>query len=304
MTDVDLLALEPDPKSGMGASRFISHSPSAGRVLVVIAYRDLDGDLYGINAWPAPGADLALHQKGDTLAKKIDPALAEQFRRKSEQTKDSPYPAGATGRRPNRQRVYSVRLSAEEEAEIARVTAAKHLPRPHWSGPGSWNDLTRNARPDLHPCDDSRVRTIVRRVLAQRPGRWPQGHGRMDDRRSDVITNDVQYRTTKSHLTRFDQAATNLARQLDRDPDSPLTRLELDTVRSQADDLREEIAEQQSQRYESTLYRNATSPACATSPTPQPDHHRTRGTQRSRRRLACEALGRDIGGGCSALLAG
>ena len=50
MVDVDLLALEPDPKSRMGASRFIGRSRSGGRVLVVIAFRDLDGDLHGINA--------------------------------------------------------------------------------------------------------------------------------------------------------------------------------------------------------------------------------------------------------------
>ena len=65
MVDVDLLALEPDPKSRIGASRFIGRSPSGGRVLVVIAYRDLDGDLHGINAWPAIGADLKLYQQGD-----------------------------------------------------------------------------------------------------------------------------------------------------------------------------------------------------------------------------------------------
>ena len=65
MSDVDLLALEPDPKSRIGASRFIGHSQSAGRVLVVIAYRDLDGDLHGINAWPATGADLRLYRQGD-----------------------------------------------------------------------------------------------------------------------------------------------------------------------------------------------------------------------------------------------
>ena len=62
------------------------------------------------------------------MAKTIDPALAELLRRESEQTKDDPYPAGADGRRPNRQKVYSVRLSAEEEAEVVRVAAAKHLP--------------------------------------------------------------------------------------------------------------------------------------------------------------------------------
>jgi len=31
---------------------------------VLIAYRDLDGDLHGINAWPASGADLAVYQEG------------------------------------------------------------------------------------------------------------------------------------------------------------------------------------------------------------------------------------------------
>ena len=65
MADVNLLALEPDPKSRMGASRFIGRSRSTGRVLVVIAYRDLDGELHGINAWPATGADLKLYQQGD-----------------------------------------------------------------------------------------------------------------------------------------------------------------------------------------------------------------------------------------------
>jgi hypothetical protein len=65
MDDLDLLALEPDPNARMGASRFIGRSRSAGRVLVVIAYRDLDGDLHGINAWPATGADLKLYQQGD-----------------------------------------------------------------------------------------------------------------------------------------------------------------------------------------------------------------------------------------------
>ena len=62
---MDLLALEPDPKSRMGASRFFGRSRSGGQVLVVIAYRDLDGDLHGINAWPATGADLKLYQRGD-----------------------------------------------------------------------------------------------------------------------------------------------------------------------------------------------------------------------------------------------
>ena len=40
MDDQDLAAFEPDPKSRMGASRFIGFSVAAGRVLVVIAFRD------------------------------------------------------------------------------------------------------------------------------------------------------------------------------------------------------------------------------------------------------------------------
>ena len=62
------------------------------------------------------------------MAKTIDPTLAEQLRRESEHTKDEAYPAGTAGRRPNRQKVYSVRLSADEQAEVQKVAAAKHLP--------------------------------------------------------------------------------------------------------------------------------------------------------------------------------
>ena len=62
------------------------------------------------------------------MAKTIDPTLAEQLRRESEHTKDDAHPAGTAGRRPNRQKVYSVRLSADEQAEVQKVAAAKHLP--------------------------------------------------------------------------------------------------------------------------------------------------------------------------------
>lgn len=64
MGDVDMVALEPDPKSRTGASRFIGRSESAGRILVVIAFRDSDGDLHGINAWPASGADRRIYEEG------------------------------------------------------------------------------------------------------------------------------------------------------------------------------------------------------------------------------------------------
>ena len=66
MDDVDVVAFEPDPKSRMGASRFIGFSADAGRVLVVIAFRDADGDLHGINACLATGADLRFYREGTT----------------------------------------------------------------------------------------------------------------------------------------------------------------------------------------------------------------------------------------------
>ncbi len=63
MTDDHLVELAPYPSSRVRASGFLGYSPSAGRVLVVIAYRDLDGELHGMNAWPASGRDLATYRK-------------------------------------------------------------------------------------------------------------------------------------------------------------------------------------------------------------------------------------------------
>ena len=60
LADDRLVELSPYPSSRVGASGFIGFSPSAGKVLVVIAYRDLDGDLHGVNAWPA-SRDLATY---------------------------------------------------------------------------------------------------------------------------------------------------------------------------------------------------------------------------------------------------
>lgn len=53
-----LVELSPYPTSRVGATGFIGYSPSAGEMIVVIAYRYLDGDLHGMNAWPAGGRDL------------------------------------------------------------------------------------------------------------------------------------------------------------------------------------------------------------------------------------------------------
>ena len=56
-----------------------------------------------------------------------------------------------------------------------------------------------------------------------------------------MITNEVQYRATKAHLDRFDEAAANIeSRTGER---TKLEQLELDAVRSQADDLRVELAD-------------------------------------------------------------
>lgn len=63
MADDYLVEVSPYPASRVGASGFIGYSPSARRVLVVIAYRDLDGELHGMNAWPASGRDLATYGK-------------------------------------------------------------------------------------------------------------------------------------------------------------------------------------------------------------------------------------------------
>ena len=62
------------------------------------------------------------------MAKTIDPALADRLRDESEQTRNDAYPGGTAGRRPNRRKVYSVRLTSEEETEFQKVAAAKHLP--------------------------------------------------------------------------------------------------------------------------------------------------------------------------------
>jgi len=63
------------------------------------------------------------------------------------------------------------------------------------------------------------------------------------DRRPAVITNEVQYRSTKAHLDRFSKTGANLEATLTKEPTSRLIQLELDAVRAQAEDLRGEIAE-------------------------------------------------------------
>lgn len=63
LTNSRLIAVVPYSRSRMGAAAFIGWSPSARRILLVLAYQDLDGDLHGLNAWPASGRDLATYHE-------------------------------------------------------------------------------------------------------------------------------------------------------------------------------------------------------------------------------------------------
>ncbi len=58
-----------------------------------------------------------------------------------------------------------------------------------------------------------------------------------------MITNEVQYRATKAHLEQFAQAEANLEARAGSGSRSRLAQLEIDAVRSQADDLRAELDE-------------------------------------------------------------
>lgn len=57
-----------------------------------------------------------------------------------------------------------------------------------------------------------------------------------------MITNEVQYRTTKAHLARFEEALANLQARAGERP-SKLAQAEIDAVASQGEDLRAELAE-------------------------------------------------------------
>ena len=69
-----------------------------------------------------------------------------------------------------------------------------------------------------------------------------------------MITNDVQYRNTKTLLTRFQQAVTGLEAELDTAQNKKLHQLQIDAARAQAEDLAAEIAE-----YEQLLSGSTTS---------------------------------------------
>lgn len=66
VNDIDAVQVDPYWTSRVNALAFIGYSAAAGAVLVVLAYRDLDGDLHGMAAWPATGRALRLYTDGRT----------------------------------------------------------------------------------------------------------------------------------------------------------------------------------------------------------------------------------------------
>ena len=64
VNDVDAVQVDPYWASRVKALEIIGYSPAAGVVLLVLAYRDLDGDLHGMTAWPAAGRALRLYTDG------------------------------------------------------------------------------------------------------------------------------------------------------------------------------------------------------------------------------------------------
>lgn len=66
VNDGDAVQVDPYWTSRINALAIIGYSPAAGAVLVVLAYRDLDGDLDGMTAWPATGRALRPYTEGRT----------------------------------------------------------------------------------------------------------------------------------------------------------------------------------------------------------------------------------------------
>lgn len=58
-----------------------------------------------------------------------------------------------------------------------------------------------------------------------------------------MITNEVQYRTTKAHLQQFEEALRNLEAASPHSERTKLAQLEIDAVNAQAEDLRAELEE-------------------------------------------------------------
>jgi hypothetical protein len=63
--------------SRVGAAAIVGYSAGAGRVLVVIAYRDLAGGWRGMNAWPATGLHLARPPTSSALCSRGEGTTAD-----------------------------------------------------------------------------------------------------------------------------------------------------------------------------------------------------------------------------------
>jgi DNA-binding XRE family transcriptional regulator len=90
---------------------------------------------------------------------------------------------------------------------------------------------------------ESRSGLSFSEFFPQRAGYRTKGDRCDHDRRTTMIMNEVQYRATKAHLERLEEAAANLEGKLAQEGRNKLLELELAAVRSQAGDLRAEIAE-------------------------------------------------------------
>jgi hypothetical protein len=64
VNDVDAVQVDPYWASRVNALAIIGYSTGAGAVLVVLAFRDLDGDLHGMTAWLATGRALRRYTNG------------------------------------------------------------------------------------------------------------------------------------------------------------------------------------------------------------------------------------------------
>ncbi len=83
---------------------------------------------------------------------------------------------------------------------------------------------------------------LCSRSSFDRSERLSQGHSASGAQGARMITNDLQYRSTKAHLRKFEEALANLIAAAGDKP-SKLQRLEIDAVSAQSEDRRAEIRE-------------------------------------------------------------
>ena len=125
LADSRLVAVVPYPRSRMGAAAFVGWSPSARRVLLMLAYQISKAICTALT----PGRPLAETSppttRGTTMTKKLDDNAAAALRedaRTLEQHANSgePYPEGTVISRPNGpSRMLNLRLSDEQFRRVA-----------------------------------------------------------------------------------------------------------------------------------------------------------------------------------------